>query len=269
MQARVDQYAGKNFTAVGVARGFSEKSFVSAATKQYGMKFSNALDVGDVTRRMYGVPVDGDVYGVILDPDGNVVSKSTLSSFLGSGPDKGKNYFSYMLDRTMEKYGKSAGGGDGGMPPVKAAPVVEMMNRGELGKALAAARKLPDKPADLAEYRDRLVAKLEERKKNAIAEIESGAADDATKFRAYQAAEKFLKAWAGEKEIADVKAVQQKLKTDDVIKKELAAKDLFLKAAVLLDGNKQQQASVYPVLAKIQNDYAGTTYARYAAAMAK
>ena len=269
MQTRVDQYAGKNFSVVGVARGFSEKAFVSAATKQYGMKFPNALDVGDVTRRMYGVPVDGDVYAVILDPDGNAVSKSTLSSFLGSGPDKGKNYFTYMLERTMAKHGTSSGAGDGGMPPAKAAPVVEMMNRGEYGKALAAARKLSDKPADLAEFRDKLVARLEEKKKTALADIEAGAAEDARKFRAYQAAEKFQKAWAGEKEVADVKAIQQKLKTDDVIKKELAAKDLFLKAAALLDGNKQQQASVFPVLAKIQNDYAGTTYARYAAAAAK
>ncbi len=267
LQARIDAQVGKNVVAVGIARGYTEKTFPGAAAK-YGMKFPCALDVGDATRKMYGLPTD-EPCGAVLDPDGKIVARATLDSYVGDGPDKGKNYIDYMFDRTVQKHGARVSGGDDAFPPAKAVPVAELARRGEYGKALAAARKLPDAPADLAEYRDKLVKRLEEKKEAAVAEIGTGATDDARKFRAYLAAERFLKTYAGEKEVADVKALQAKLKSDEVVKREMAARDLFYQAAALMDGAKSKASAVYPLLAKIQNDYAGTTYARYAAAMAR
>lgn len=249
---------------VGIARKMSDGAFKSAVGKQYQWKFPNALDQGDVTWNLFGVSTQEQAVGVVIGPDGRVVDKRGFNWFVSDGPNKGKLWIHDVVDKVMAKQKSGAGGG----VPAKAKPVADLLKLGEFGKALAAARKLGDKPEDVAAYRDTIVPQLEDMKKARMDEIQALAADDARKFQALQAAECFLKAFGGEKDAQDVKSTVQKLKTDAAVKRELSAKDLFFRAADCLSGNKAQQASAFPILDKLRADYADTTFGKYADTLA-
>jgi hypothetical protein len=243
---------------VGIARNMSDGAFRSSVTKQYQWTFPNALDLGDATSRLYKVPAGDSAVGVVIDPEGNIVQKKGLNWFYTEGPHQGKTVIQAAVDDAMAK----AAAGEA--VPKEAKPVADLLKRGEYGKALAAAKKLP---SAAVLYGDKVVKDIEPLKAAKLDEIRAGAGEDGRKFQAYQAGERFVRVFAAEKEAAEVKALLSKLKTDDAVKKELAAKAFFYQAAECLAGNKQQQAAAVPILEKIRKDYAETVFGRYADAM--
>jgi hypothetical protein len=201
----------------------------------------------------------------VIDPDGQVVVKQGLGWTFTSGPDAGKGVIQVAVERTM------AASGDASAIPDKAKPIAQLMKRGDLGKALAAARNLPTKPPELESWRDKTVNRLDEMKKAQLDKIDALMAEG-KKFQAFLEAEAFLRMFGGEKEAKGVRAKMDKLRSDPVVRKELGAKEIFWRGAEIADTAKQQPSVAVQITAyveKLRREYGETKFGQAAGALTR
>ena len=256
---QLESYRAKGVQVVGVANELTDRKFEQYVNKKLEWDFPNALDTANLTRKLYGVPLNRQTFFVVVDHEGKVMSERS----------------GLALDRTLDKALAAARNEDTVAPRTSGTPdseamqeVKKLIRRKQYARALRQARRLPRSTPAAAAARRQFLDDIEAIRIKSFEDIQR-LEKSGRSLEAYFAAARFVKEFRSAKEAYKVSAIHRKLARVEEVKRHLTARKLFLQASKLLaHKHKQRREQGSRLLAQVAKDFANTVYGRYAARLA-
>ncbi len=208
---------------------------------------------------------------VILDPEGKVVWKggdAHKGAFFYNTEGKPPIPFADLRTNITPLFDQGLLGGLD--VPSNAKPIAKLIKLGNLAGAQALLTRLSGSGPS-GEFKEKLVARLEDLRKQKLALFESLASAEKL-WEAYKVGDSYVRCFPKAPDLSKIKSAVAALKMKPQVKDNLASQSLFTKVASMAFGSKAKAGAdeqAPSLLNKLASKYEGTEFAEYATALAK